>query len=107
MIAVTRSAEDSANVPICVPWYASASSAVIVSPTTYPSPRGPIQPEITMGVAAVSRSPRSPSSSSTARRFRSASSAGEWPRRSAQSGFARQVAVSSTMPTPAATATST
>ena len=34
VIAVTRSAAVSANVPICVEWYASASAADIAWPTT-------------------------------------------------------------------------
>ena len=67
---------------------------------TYPSPRGPMQPEITIGAFSVSYAARTSSRISTARLFSAASCSEEWPRRSAQSAFARHVAVSRTMPTP-------
>jgi hypothetical protein len=98
--AVTRSAAVSANVRIWTPWYASASSAYIVVVGAYPSLCGPMQPLITNGASGVSYSARISSMSAIAFRLSASSSSPSTPIRVAQSGFARQVGLSSTNPSP-------
>jgi hypothetical protein len=99
VIAVVMSASDSAKTPIWPAWYSSASSALMVAPSTYPSLRGPTHPLTTMGLIALSCRWRMSPISAMAARFMPSSSSSVYPSRGAQSGFARQVGLSRTRPT--------